>query len=314
MTAPLRDAHLATLQAAGVVFAADAALAHPAWQALADDAAPGACRAWLATACIDDAGLLRTSRHIDASSRIKDRARLRAAVEEALFLLASGPERPAQDDLYPASEGWGTPGKPAPVVGEITQLFRTGYPRYPSSTRLRACRAPIHVGGTAVKDHKGRETVYVFTIERTRYAWSGFTMTDDEKPALPRVYDPALDDPGAPLGHDALERSFRAASRPSPRAAGSRPLSRRPSAPRSGPGSGAARPRRQGLRSWRACTTASAGSKPSAPARGAPPSVHIAACASSNSRRCRWPCAALALSRSRANSPLSVAAAPRAGG
>lgn len=359
MTAPLRDAHLATLQAAGVVFSADAALAHPAWQALAHDATPGACLAWLAGhGLLDDAGLLRTSRHIDACSTGKDRARLRAAVEEALFLLASGPnvnqpgfdalvsaglitrsernralalsnprkaaaptsggllpwmllagvidserieqiitgrtgrrgtaraailadarerlraqaadamagpprpphvpgrfagclanagvaavvlvfvavvaglvdlgtadplpecrdpivagevrERLAQDDLYPASEGWGTPGKPAPVVGEITQLYRAGYPRYPSSTRLRVCRAPIRVAGTAVKYYKGSETAYVFTIERTHYAWIGFTMTDDEKPELPRVYDPALDDPGAPLGHDTLERSFRA--------------------------------------------------------------------------------------------------------
>ncbi len=119
-------------------------------------------------------------------------------------------ERLAQDDLYPASEGWGAPGKPAPVVGQITQLYRAGYPRYPSNTRLRVCRAPIRVAGTAVKYHKGRETAYVFTIERTHYAWIGFKMTDDEKPELPRVYDPALDGPGAPLGRDALERSFRA--------------------------------------------------------------------------------------------------------
>ncbi len=359
VTPPLRATHLAKLRAGGVVFSAEAALAHPAWQGLPHDATLGACLAWLVRhGLLDDPGLPRTSRHVDASSPGKDRARLRAAVEEALFLLASGPnvnqpgfdalmsarlvtrsernralalcdprkaaaptpggllpwmlaagvidnarleqimtgrsgrrgtaraalladarerlrvqaaqamagpprpppvpdrfagclangvvvalvlvflaavaglvdlgtadplpecsdpivagevrERLAQDDLYPASEGWGTPGKPAPVVGKIAQLYRAGYPRYPSSTRLRVCRAPIRVAGTAVRYHKGRETAYVFTIERTHYAWIGFTMTDDEKPELPRMYDPALDDPGAPLGRDALERAFRA--------------------------------------------------------------------------------------------------------
>ncbi len=105
MRPPLRDAHLATLQAAGVVFAADAALGHPAWQELVNDATLGACLAWLAGhGLLDEAGLLRTSRHIDASSTGKDRARLPAAVEEALVLLASGPNvnQPGFDALVSA--------------------------------------------------------------------------------------------------------------------------------------------------------------------------------------------------------------------
>ncbi len=86
-------------------------------------------------------------------------------------------ERLAEDDLYPTRADRGRP-----AVGEIAQLYRAGYARYPANTRLRVCRAVIHLAATAAPADRAWQDSYTFRIERTPYAWIGFTLTDVETP------------------------------------------------------------------------------------------------------------------------------------
>jgi len=90
-------------------------------------------------------------------------------------------ERLAEDDLYPPRAGRG-----GPALGEIAQLYRAGYARYPSNTRLRVCRAAIHFAATAAPADRAWQGSYTFRIERTPYAWIGFTLSDIDKPAVTR--------------------------------------------------------------------------------------------------------------------------------
>jgi hypothetical protein len=112
-------------------------------------------------------------------------------------------------DLYAVRDGWGKPDKPAPIVERITQVYWQGTGKYRWMPTLRTCKADIKVRGTAVKYYKGTDATYYFDIRIDDYAWDDFTLTDVKKPTLPRVYDPAIDGPGAPLGAAELERAFR---------------------------------------------------------------------------------------------------------
>lgn len=108
---------------------------------------------------------------------------------EAPEVLAKVHARLQERDRYGPADGWGTPGKPTPVVKELTQTAARGTLRYPRSIHSRSCRAVVAETGTGKRSPPAM-LVFSFDIEGSVLARGGFTIKDFTGRSLSRFHAP----------------------------------------------------------------------------------------------------------------------------